>query len=545
MIIDISKDNLYCEVHTQDFFLDKTYYIKCVDREIFNHPFISFCAPKGLGLSTFMDMLATFYDFRYPISVFNDTEISRDTELLQKRSEWVSLVYDFSEVNENTKYNDMIMDLCKQTAMSIKAIFPSISKLPQTDLLKQFKIVNNITGKKPVLIFKNIDHVLMYCTKNTSMLTSWCRLCSQIYDLCFRADVIYAVFASAHIPSTISLIRDPDSSNTQSLFFDITASDYEFFDDMYGWSGISLEEVESITNKSLSQLSKDDLYEWCGHYAGGLLRIESVEKSLAENDLFLTMHVKEQIDYVRSVLNRGYGSFLLCGDLGVARLLLNEPVYMNEFDLYDPRRTTRFNKEVYYSSRKFLEYLSGEGIISLVNIPNKPIDLAQLVNKEVSLAIADEINEEDDYLSAICTIVNETADVQKDLECGNGQVLGKLLVDYIKAQRKHKVSSPLMSVWQLVHDLISNLEDYTLTSFQNIFLLKHKDETDRYYVVTVGLNASEHDMMESVTNLRLNDISFIQAIGNYKGKVRAYVYNIVVENQDTDPTVNIHNCFVE
>ncbi|MGN1392630.1 MAG: AAA family ATPase [Succinivibrionaceae bacterium] len=526
MIIDITRDNLYCSIKDSEFFIDKTYYIKALDKEIEKHPFISFVAPNGLGVSTFVDMLATFYDFRYPQKLFENTDIYHCHELMAKRNGFISLVYDFNGINLNSSYNDVIMEMCAQTAVAIKAIFPNISSLPRNDIIKQFRTIYSVTGKQPVIIFKNLDNFILNVTQTRNLLISWSRLCTQLYDLCYRDNVIYALFTSSHMPNTVNNLRDPDLANQQYLFFDISDPNHEVYDSLCGWCGLTFEELETLLANNYSELSSDEIYDWCGHYVGGSMRFESAFKAIQENDLFLTIDVKPAVDYARTVLNDGFGFYLLSGDMGVARLLTNNELTNSSLNVYDPRISAQKNRELYSFSRRFLERLSSYGILSLVRVSNQPVDTAQLVNKEVSFAISDEIAQVDDFLNKISKIASDINMLEDDLEAKQGNVFKDHLFRYIEAQRQFNINSKLCSLWQIVRDLLTGVSNYTVIPFRNYFLLKHVSIPNSFIVITVSLNVDIYDSINDVASLRQCDIQFMQSVNGYKGKIPALIYNV-------------------
>ena len=144
MLIDITQDNLYISLCSRKLRADKTSYISEVEKAIAaGNKFISLCAPTGLGVSTFIDMLGTFYNERVDNSAFWGTDIVNDQKSFAKRGSCIVLTYDFQEVNSTTGYNKFLSDLADQTYMAVTSLYPNITKLSKYDWLSQLSSLSH------------------------------------------------------------------------------------------------------------------------------------------------------------------------------------------------------------------------------------------------------------------------------------------------------------------------------------------------------------------------------------------------------------------
>ena len=182
MLIDVTQDNLYISLCSRNLRVDKTSYIEVVDEAVADgHNFISLCAPAGLGVSTFADMIGAFYDQRTDPAVFWGSDIVNKQDIFKKRGSFTVLTFDFTDVNATTSYNTFITDLSTQTAQAIKSMYPEVKKLPRYDWVALLRGLYAESGKKLVLIFKNFDRVQRFVTRFTV-----CRYAQGAFRAVFR-----------------------------------------------------------------------------------------------------------------------------------------------------------------------------------------------------------------------------------------------------------------------------------------------------------------------------------------------------------------------
>ncbi len=539
MLIDLTQDNLYSSLCSQKLRADKTGYLALVERAVNEHgPFVSFSAPHGLGVSTFLDMINAFYGDRYPTRLFMDTAISRDGDIMSRRGRYLELTYDFAEVTATTSYNELITKLCEETHKAAMQLFPDkVRGNSDYDFGRSLLSLSNIAGKKLVISFKNFDRVQRYAIKSLNILHAWERLFVQLLQLNSRNDFIYILAVGSHISGMVDLLVNPEHPN-QKLFFSLTGVDSPYSDEMYGWCGITQDELSCILQGCFSKLDPDDLYDWCGHYDNGLMRPASVFASIVESDLIMTVNIDSGMWYVKEILESGFGAYLLCGEVGVARLLNGEHISMHQMSRYDPRKPTPYAQEIYNFTRRFLNMLCGEGLITVSRQFKENLDNAALVNTEIRLSVSDAVSETTDYVGTLTKIVAGRTDLTKAFSRNNIQPFVEILLKYIAFKRKHTSDkSPVkITIWQAVYDLLIDLPGYRLIPLDNVFVLAEEGGESRYLVICVGVNSDGEKLLDDTVNLRINDLIFNQAIEHYKGRLPAFICNVTLDsNPEVEP----------
>ena len=544
MLIDVTADNEFISICSQKLRADKTRFISALDKEVQNNSFLSVCASKGLGVSTFLDMLVAFYGKQYFVEPFLNSDICKDIDVLDKRGSCFGLTFDFAEVNSTTNYNKLITQLVLDTETAAASILGHNS-FPRNNFIKLLRYIADAKQCKLFIVLKNFDRVLRFVTKNLETLNAWRRLFALLAQSNLHSPFVYAVVAGTHIPSIIDMMYSPDNRNKSKIFTDLSADSYKNSDDFYGWCGITQNEVHSILKSNGSDLDFNELYDWCGHYDEALFRPGSVFSSLSNNDLFMTINVDSGVWYAREIVNNGYGCYLLCGDIGVGRLFNGEAISMHEININDPRRTTGTVQEVYNFSRRFLQSLYAEGIVSIAKQKDSRLDNAELVNKETIFAVGEAISESDDYLSELCAIANLRNKFEPDFVKEVGTTLGEAIIRYLKAQKKFLGDKGYVSIWQLVYDLLVDLDDYDLVCLRNVFLLKPKTPVGKYVTVSVGVNTEKTVLLNETVNLRLNDLEYNGAVAGHHGQICALVYNLTLDDSpNSEPTLDMQSAYV-
>ncbi len=544
MLIDVTQDNLYISLCSRKLRADKTSYIEEVDNAVSEgHNFISLCAPGGLGVSTFADMVGAFYNEKTETSVFWGTDIVKSADTFAKRGRYAVLTFDFMEVNNTTQYNRFITDLCEQTAQAIRTLYPETGKLPKYDWAAQLKTLSADTGRKLVLIFKNFDRVLRFVTRTADFLNAWRRLWAGLIESSRRDGFIYLALAGTHIPGITDMLVHPEHPGAGSLFYNLSSEKQTGSTRMFGWCGITFEEMTTILKASFSELDSDELYDWCGHYDGGLVKPSTLFTSIEARDMFITSNVSNAIWFVRDSLGSGTGAYLLCGDIGVARLLNGEVVNMKEVSQYDPRVNTGYAREIYAYTRRFLQILYAEGLVSLVTQTDSRLDVAELVNTEIVMAVADEVNSNSDYLRDLCSLVSRREQIEQAIEDADASVLGEGLRDYLLLQKKYLGNRSSITIWQAVYDFISDMENYEIITFGNIFILKDIGGSESYSVIAVAVNVDENRFLDETLNLRLRSGAFRKLINGYTGRICVMAYNFVLSN-DSEPKVSARSALL-
>lgn len=539
MLIDVTQDNLYISLCSRNLRVDKTSYIEVVDNAVADgHNFISLCAPAGLGVSTFADMIGAFYDQRTDPAVFWGADIVSKQETFKKRGGFTVLTYDFTDVNATTSYNTFITDLSTQTAQAIKSMYPDVKKLPRYDWVALLRALYAESGKKLVLIFKNFDRVQRFVTRSSEFLNAWRRLWVSLIEADRREGFIYLSLAGTHIPGIADMLVHPEHPDAGSLFYNLSSEKQTGSSRMFGWCGITYEEMTTILKASFSELDSDELYDWCGHYDGGLVKPRTLFTSIEAKDLFITSVVSNAVWFIRDSLNSGNGAYLLCGDIGIARLLNGEVVNTREISRFDPRNNTRYTGEIYSYTRRFLQILYAEGLVSLVTRDDSRLDVAELVNTEIVMAVSDEINAHDDYLRELCGLVSRREQIQLALENTDASVLADVLCGYLKLQKKYLGDSSRVTIWQAVYDFISDIENYEVIPFGNVFIIRETAGGESYTVIAVAVNADENELLDVTLNLRINSASFRNLIQGYTGRINAMIYNFKLAN-GSDPVVSV------
>lgn len=543
MLIDITQDNLYISLCSRKLRADKTSYISEVEKAIAaGNKFISLCAPTGLGVSTFIDMLGTFYNERVDNSAFWGTDIVNDQKSFAKRGSCIVLTYDFQEVNRTTGYNKFLSDLADQTYMAVTSLYPNITKLSKYDWLSQLSSLSHETGKQLVLVFKNFDRVLYYVTKTRDFLNAWSRLWATLIESNRKNNFIYLAVAGTHIPEIIDRMVNPDVSGGKSLFYNLSSNKISQADTMFGWCGITYEEMTTILKASFSELDSDELYDWCGRYDGGLVKPNSLFTSIEAKDLFITSNVTNAVSFIRDTLNNGFGNYLLCGDIGIARLLNGETVSMKAISVYDPRLNSKYTDEIYAFTRRFLQRLYAEGLISLVPKSDSRLDVANLVNTEIMMAVPEEINSYSDYLNAICQLAAKRENIQEALEKNDGFVLRDVLNEYLLLQKKYLGEHSNITIWQAVNDLLSDIDNVEVIPYENLFILR--DISNGYYqIIAIGVNVNDEVLLDKTLNLRLKSNAFNKKINGYTGRLNAFIYNFSL-GASQEPKITLRTSLV-
>lgn len=544
MLIDLTADNEYISLCSQKLRADKTRFIKIIDEEVNKNCFVSLCAPRGLGVSTFMDMLAAFYDAKYQLESFLELDVCKDVGVLGNRGKFLSLVFDFAEVNSTTNYNRLIAQLVADTENAAATILGHTS-FPKNNLVKLLRFLAEAKKTKLVIILKNFDRVLRFVTKTIEPLTAWRRLFTLLAQQNANSPFLYAVVAGTHIPSIIDMMFNPDNRAKPKIFTDLSADNFAQANDIHGWCGITQDEIHALMKKNPIDLEFNELYDWCGHYDEALFRPKSVFASMSNNDLFMTINVDSGVWYAREIVNNGYGAFLLCGDIGVGRLFNGESISMHELNINDPRRSNGAVQEIYNFSRRFLQSLYADGLVSVAKQKDTRLDNAELVNRETVLAVGEAITEMDDYLSELCNIAVMRESFGQDFAKNVGNTLGEAIIRYLKAQKKFLADKAGVSIWQLMHDLLVDLEDYDLVAMHNIFLLKPKTPVGKYIAIAVGVNTDESVLLNETVNLRMNDLEFNNAIDSYRGQISALIYSLTLSNDpEVEPALSMKSTYV-
>ena len=541
MLIDLTQDNLYVSLCSQKLRADKTGYIEILDdlaRK--GQCFMTLSAPRGLGVSTFLDMLNAFYGDRYQSLIFADTEVSRNSAVMAGRGAYFELAFDFAEVSATTGYNELITRLCEETFRVMKTVFPGKARgKTEYDFAKCLLAISRTSGKKLVITFKNFDRVQRYAIRHLNFLNAWQRLFARIEQLNSREDFIFMLVAGVHIPGMTELLRNPDNPSRR-LFLSLTDKDFPGAEDMYGWCGITQEELTYILQGSMSDLDEGDLYDWCGHYGQALMRPASVFASIAEHDFIMTVNIDSGMWYIKEILEAGYGSFLLCGEVGVARLLNGESVSMHQLCDYDCRKRTQYSTEIYSFTKRFLSMLTGEGLITVARQFDDDLENAEIVNRETLLSISDMLSEDSEsYVSRLSAIALGRRDLPEAFASGNGESFGNLLTRYITFKRTvpNTASVLKISIWQAIYDLLSDLDGYELRALNNVFALHdiNSDDGEGYFLVTVGVNSDLAALVNGVVNIRLTSPDLRRLIRGYKGRLPAFVYRLDISENPGDP----------
>lgn len=535
MLIDTTRDNLYLSLCSRGLRADKTSYIGIVEEcAAAGHSFVSLTAPRGLGVSTFADMLGAFYGPGADPALFPGASGPEKDRL----GSCAVLGYDFAEVNAATPYNGLVAQLAAETAAAVAVLYPEVRKLPRYDFAAQLQAVAAGTGRELVLILKNFDRIPRFVTRRAEFLNAWRRLWAGIAEANRRKKFIHLAVAGTHIPGIMDMMINPARPGEGSLFYNLAPGTGPAASRMFGWCGITYEEMTAILKAGSSGLDSDELYDWCGHYDGGLVRPGTLFTSIESKDLFITSGAGNAVWFIRETLGAGNGSYLLCGDLGVARLLNGETVSMRELSRYDPRARSPHAGEIYAFTRRFLQILYSEGLISLVRQTGDPrLDVAELVNTEVMLAVTEEVSANDDYLKALCDLAAEREKIQLSFENGDGFVLGEILKRYLELQRKHLGDRSNTTVWEAVRDLIADLENYVVVPYENMFIVKDAGASASCRLIALAVNADEAAFLDRTLNLRLRSEAFRRAIGDYRGRVSVFVYNFILG--DGEPQVSV------
>ncbi|WP_406041696.1 AAA family ATPase [Succinimonas sp.] len=539
MLIDLTQDNLYVSLCSQKLRADKTGYIEILDDLARNgHVFQTLSAPRGLGVSTFLDMLNAFYGDRYQSLIFADTAVSRNAALMTRRGAFFELAFDFAEINATTGYNEIITRLCEETFRVMKTVFPGQGRhKTEYDFAKCLLAISRIAGKKLVITFKNFDRVQRYAIKQLNILTAWQRLFAQIQQLNLREDFIFLLVAGAHIPGMTELLVNPENPDRR-LFFSLTEKNSPKADDMYGWCGITQEELTYILQGSMSDLDEGDLYDWCGHYGQALMRPASVFASIAEHDFIMTVNIDSGLWYIRDILEAGYGSFLLCGEIGVARLLNGESVSMHQLSECDSRKSTQYAAEIYSFTRRFLNMLSGEGLITVTGQFGGKLDNAEIANRETQLSVSDALSEDSgSYVSQLCRIAAGRTRLAEAFAAGEARSFADLLVSYLNFKRAflNRNAALRISIWQGIYDLLTDLDGYELRAVNDAFVLRDLNADDSYLLICVAVNADMAALINGVVNIRLTSSRARRALDGYKGRLEAFVYQLTISPDTSIP----------
>lgn len=528
-------------------YLDKTSYISVIeDARTQGMSALGLSAPLGLGATTFAKMVASFYGLEQAETLFKPYVISK-SPVMTEAGKHLVLYYDLSKLEQITP-NDFLQVIATETRTYLAKLIPNI-KLDKNDVSKMLKQFYTKTGKTIVIIFAHFEQVkLCQSWVRFEVLTKVQKFFNELWSKLHKANALHLMLFTSAFDESFTMLASTDGN---SYFTNLSSRHSDFYVALDGWCGVTRDELATLMSEP-NAINMDELYDWCGGYDHGVMRFESVFRSLAEQDLIITTKELPSLKELIDTVNSGYCRFLPCGEIGIAALLNGEPL---QEDILALEKThlkfltiTLLERNKLLSGLKKLRSYINLSLVAdgLCIVQNGDYDYDGencslcLANREMELAAFNNVNAEDCYLNDLCSIAQERNAIRDKLASRDWiNILGDVTLKYLEAQRRCYGQLSL-TIAHAMSDLLNGIDPqvYQVIPFDNFILFEAIDDPRaEKFIIVAGENHGLNEVKDYAVSLYNSDVelaNYLSEIGydsDFKPKLTAYCYDFKLPSQ--------------
>jgi|GEM_PF-6148862 len=531
-------------------YVDKSSFISVLENaHVAGETALGLCACHGLGATTFARMVAEFYGNLETKNAWADLKVG-SLPVMAEVGQHITLYFDFSELNDGTP-NDFIKSLTKEFYTCLQKLVPG-TKLSRDDVGQMLKQVSTRLNKTFVLVFSNVGKMqLLPMWQGYDVFTNVSKFFLELHNKAIKAKALHFMLFVSAIRSALAGLH----AAGKRYIYDISAENSDYYDDLYGWCGVTREELAQLLPAN-AEVSEDEFYKWCGGYERGVMRFNSVLRSIAENDLIITLTPNDLPSLIPtvSVVNSCHTLMFPYSDIGLAAVFNGEIInllspVLNEALLlevtHDKAELAKLRASIRKANKFICNAMLSDGL--LVFVPTDHVlesdDAAiKIANEEVFMASYNFINSEDNYFAALNSLTENRLTIKEQLPTSGWlDTLGNMAVQYLNAQRKYLGDTFDLeySMFNLLHGI--DEENYSVKLVGGCVLVEPINDPDGEKILLLAGENMELSEIEAVARgayqneLEIYDFFSSNGYGDeHKVKLTAFCYAFEIPEDDAE-----------
>lgn len=531
-------------------YVDKSSFISVLENaHVAGETALGLCACHGLGATTFARMVAEFYGNLETKNAWADLKVG-SLPVMAEVGQHITLYFDFSELNDGTP-NDFIKSLTKDFYTCLQKLVPG-TKLSRDDVGQMLKQVSARLNKTFVLVFSNVERMqLLPMWQNYDVLTNVSRFFLELHNKATKFKALHFMLFVSAIRSALAALHVAG----KRFIYDISAENSDYYDDLYGWCGVTTEELAQLLPAN-TELSEDQVYKWCGGYDHGVMRFNSVLSSIEENDLIISLTPNDlpSLFSMVNMVNCCQTSLFPYGDVGFAAIFNGEEInllspVLNESQLlgitHDKAGLTKTRAFIRKANKLICNAMLSDGLLVF-----KPTDhvlesddaVLAIPNEEMFMASYNAFNMEHNYFAALNSLTENRLTIKEQLTTSSWlDTLGNMAVQYLNAQRKYfgEIFDLEYSLFNLLHGI--DEDNYSVKLVGGCVLVEPINDPDGEKILLLaGVNMELSDIEAVAHGADQNELEIYDYLSQngygdeHKAKLTAFCYAFDIPDEYTE-----------